>query len=216
MSMVSYTDDGSNAIRTEVLGSRRRLLLTRTEPFGVRLASWFEPDAGFDLVGLHGGSAGFSIVPSATQDACGQQSYVSRLGTTQIQDLDPTLFVDGGVLWVPFPASIYFEWPDITTRNVGMVYYSNESWSAEFSTAGYRGLSYTRYLTDGQVIPVPQNARRVQCSAPLASLILPGGITMQTGLEPVFIGGARTVQMAFLPGMPVSITMAPVTFYYGI
>lgn len=214
-----YDDDSSESLRGDIFREKR--ILTRTQPFGVRLQTWYDRDPLLpvdDLLGSRGGSAGFTIIPTALQtDSAGRGvSTRSRIGGTTIQGLGmPKYFVNGGILWIPFAAEVFWSWPDISARNLGTVSYSCETWDAEFQTSGSKGLCFTQYLTDGQSITLDPWVRWAQCSAPFAALELPVGILFQTGNEAVQLGGVRIVTMRFLPGMPGVISRAPVTFYYG-
>lgn len=218
----TYSDDSSDTIAAPLFTRRR--LKTRPGPFGVRMMAWYDTSDVLDpFVGSRGGSPGFTIIPAAVQNAqslkslsamLASRNVSSRLGGTQIPGFSPEFFVDGGVLWIPFAATIYWDWPDKESRNTGDVFYTCEDWDGEFGTGTSSGLSFTAYLTNGQTIAINPTVRRAVCSLPYAALTLPGGIVAQTGALPVTLAGALTVTMTFLAGVPAGVTRVPVTFYY--
>lgn len=213
--MRTYNDDSANSINAANLPSSGKTLITRFEPFGVRMSVWYDPRGG-SLFGSEGGAAGFNVTPLAVQEDCkGVLTATSRLGTTSIPGYEPVFFVDGGILWVPFPAIVALAWPDRDIHNTGVVSYSIESWDSEFNLPGSKGMCYTKYLADAQTVQVNPMVRRVMCSAPNAALVYPDGTVFQTGQDMPNIGGAQSVRMLFLAGMDPLITRAPVTFSYG-
>jgi hypothetical protein len=212
-----YFDDGSESASALVF--QRRRLLYRPGPFGIRLESWYEPGLGDPLIGSAGGSPGFVIVPNAIQaqnssDLGKTVNARSRLGSTTIPGLECEYFVDGGILWVPFGASIYWDWPDKQAANNGTLSHSRESWDGEFGTGTSSGLCFTRYLANNQVIALSRRVRRAVCSSPFGILALPGGLVMSSGVLPVTLAGGLTVQMLFTVGIDARVTALPVTFYY--
>jgi hypothetical protein len=212
-----YFDDGSESVAANIFTRKR--LLWRPGPFGIRLESWYEPGLGDPLIGSAGGSPGFVIVPNATQtqgasDVGKTVNARSRLGSSTIPGLECEYFVDGGILWVPFGATIYWDWPDKQAANNGTVSHSRESWDGEFGTGTSSGLSFTRYLANNQVIALSRRVRRAVCSSPFGILALPGGLVMSSGVLPVTLAGGLTVQMLFTVGIDARVTALPVTFYY--
>lgn len=210
--MRTYNDDQSGESDATIFTKRR--LITRFEAFGMRAFAGYDAIGGTPF-GVDGGSPLFSVVPMAVQPDCsGELTNTSRQGGTQLPNpLPPDMYVDSGTLWVPFPATVYVDWPDKGPLNRGMVRWSIESfWDV---TNLNRGFSFTRFLRNGQTITVPPNSNRLVCDNPNAAIVI-GPDTIQTGQTPVPFGGSPTIQMLFLATMPAAITRAPVVFYYSL
>src|SRR5678816_428469 len=116
-----YTDGSSGTQLAAIFTAQR--LATRFEPFGMRAFAWYDPGLG-NLLGSKGGSPLFKLVPAPVlprQDCQDGEpftaSWQTALGGNTTLDLDPSLWIDGGTLWVPFPATLYIDWPDRDVHN---------------------------------------------------------------------------------------------------
>lgn len=176
-------------------------------PVGVRLSSWYTPGAGEDPFGREGGKPGFLITP--LPPAC---SPAGEVAETIVNLPAQTLFVNAGLLYVPFACRISYVWPDLdTTVNVGTANFELQACEAPRETR----FCYAHYLRNAQTMTVRREVQAISCPYPFAALTLDGGASVVPfGEWPTPIGGTRTLTMGFLPGIPAAITRVPVTLYY--
>lgn len=213
----TYSDDGSGQVSAASLVRQRLITRYNQAGFGFRADIVFDGGLVAPRFGSEGGSPCLAIVPLAIQpsaESCDGMTLTSRLGQAPLQGVAQEYLVDGGMVWCPFPASVYLVWPDKQAANAGTVFWSIETYF--HPTNVNEGMAFTRYLTNGQTINVPRQARRVVCDNINASLTLQGGVTFQTGARPLALGASPTLQMTFLATMPVGITHVPVVFYYSL
>lgn len=178
------------------------------EPVSVRLSSWYERAALEAPYGREGGKPGFMIVPAPPN--CSPDG----LTETVITNLDAqVLFVNAGLYYIPFACTIYYCWPDVEPgRNNGTARF--ELQTAEPFTSPEQ-FCFAHFLTNNQVMTVPREVQSVSCPYLFAALNLDGvGAPVKFGERPTPIGGTRTLQMVFLPGIPAAIARVPVTLYY--
>lgn len=215
MQRKTYTDASSGT--QPAINFTTRRLATRFEPFGMRAYVWYDKGAG-NLFGADGGAPLLKIIPLPIQPRdCEDGSdmtamWQTTLGGNTTPDLDPAIWVDGGILWIPFAATVDIDWPDKDIHNLGTI-----SWSFEpYWDTGLTELAYTRYATNGQVLTVPKYARLLECSNPLVTLTIPsGGPDVFQGQQKAFaIGGATSIKVTYLGGMPATVNRVPIKFIY--
>lgn len=144
---------------------------------------------------------------------------MSDTGLKDIGRGSPSYEVDGGLLALPFAASVELVWPDRPDNVGGAIVYEVCTYAHDESlpAIGIENWTLTVLFTDGQSLNTPSRATRVCVpdSGYGVTVRYNGGPVLPAPFQPTTMGAAQTLQVNFVsPPLPATVTHVPVVYRY--